>query len=131
MQKDYVFGVVEIKKVTAVNSRGVNLPEFCWLFNDVDLCRCVLLQPDNNSEVLLELGLARLQPSDTFMDHSVLNLDYVWVLFTVMIIVAPISDGDGKWGLAGRRRPAGSGQDLLEWRTGPVQTDTNWAQTEV
>lgn len=29
MQKDYVFGVVEIKKVTAVNSRGVNLPEFC------------------------------------------------------------------------------------------------------
>lgn len=40
-------------------------------------------------------------------------------------------DGDGKWGLAGGRRPAGAGQDLLEGRTGPVPADAHRAQTEV
>lgn len=40
-------------------------------------------------------------------------------------------DGDGKWGLAGGRRPAGAGQDLLEGRTGSVPADAHRAQTEV
>lgn len=74
---------------------------------------------------------ACFQHSEVFMDHTVLRLDYVWVVFIVMITVTPISDGDGKWGLASWRRSGGSGQDLLERRTRPVPTDTNWAQTEV
>lgn len=40
-------------------------------------------------------------------------------------------DGDGKWGLAGGRGPAGAGQDLLEGRIGPVPADAHRAQTEV
>lgn len=36
------------------------------------------------------------------LKSGVLNLVYVCVAFTVTITVAPISDGDGKRGLAGR-----------------------------
>lgn len=110
------------------------MPELCWLFNDMQPLIYAGVSPSqlgNNSGVLLEFTLAWFQHSEVFMDHSVLSLDYVWVVFPVMIIVTPISDGDGKWGLAGRGRPAGSGQDLLERRTGSVSTDTHWAQTEV
>ena len=47
------------------------------------------------------------------------------------VCFSPLPDGDGEWGLAGGWRPAGSGPDLLERRTGPVPTDSHLAQTEV
>lgn len=97
---------------------------------EFDLFHFVLLQLGNNWGVYLNSpwsGSNRVR----LLKSGVLNLVYVCVAFTVTITVAPISDGDGKRGLAGRWWPAGSGQDLLEWRSRPIPTDTHWAQTEV
>lgn len=97
---------------------------------DFDLFHFVLLQLGNNSGVYLNSpwsGSNRVR----LLKSGVLNLVYVCVAFIVTITVAPISDGDGKRGLASRWWPAGSGQDLLEWRSRPIPTDTHWAQTEV
>lgn len=65
------------------------------------------------------------------MEHNGLTLDNVWDVVPAMTVATPFSDGDGKWRLAGRGRPAGSGQDLLERRTGSVPIDAHWPQTEV
>ena len=83
---------IEIKVVDAAKSRRVVTPEFCWLFNDThSLIYAVVssLQLGYNSWVLLEFMLAWFQHSEVFMDLSVLSLDYVWVVFPVMITVTP------------------------------------------
>lgn len=75
---------------------------------DFDLFHFVLLQLGNNWGVYLNSpwsGSNRVR----LLKSGVLNLVYVCVAFTVTITVAPISDGDGKRGLAGRWWPAGSG----------------------
>lgn len=45
------------------------------------------LQLGNNSGVSLEFILDCFQHAEVFMDHSVLSLDYVWVVLPVMITV--------------------------------------------